>query len=270
MNILNNNYGFCTFVNVDIKQIDTSTNTIKKHIQKHNKATRNLVRGLLRFMEGRFTPTYPNPKPEYEEDAKNYIPCYISFGDGGVQYGDDGKPVLLPIVSQSEHVPDLVDWDTTVDYKSTSLVREFNQLSHERSKIRKQDDTFSSNQSPAGDMDTIVLYCEVAPNEMNTDIVDGQQKAYPRFITEVGLFSSPSKQANDLLAYVKLGNYPDPEYPDDPTKTKTNTLYVRPGDTVIITWYITIVAMSDVSVVDSSEELLQPELGTLTIETEDT
>ena len=77
----------------------------------------------------------------------------------------------------------------------------------------------------------------------------------PRFVTEVGLFSNFEKSENDLLAYVKLSN----EKVEG--MWKTDTLYVRPGDTIIITWYITVVAISDLSVVDSSEELVQPLIG---------
>lgn len=270
LSILNNNYGFGAFVNVDIQQI-SNVGVVKKHVQKHNKATRNMVRGILRFLEGKFTSTYANDDPEHTDDAKNYIPCYISFGDGGVSYGSDGKPIQIHTGEQSQHVPDLEisNWNTVVNYDSQSLVREFNLLSQNRSKIRKQDDTFNNDSAPAGDMDTIVLYCEVAPGEVNMDLVDGLNNSYPRFITEIGLFSSPNKKDNDLLAYVKLGNRNNGT--EESPEWETDTLYVRPNDTIIITWFITIVAMSDISVVDSSEELLEPEIGSvdLIIDTED-
>ena len=254
MKDLGNTFGFGTFVNVDIQVIETDTNTIKTHVMKHNKATRNMVKGLLRFLEGRFNGTYANNLPEYGDDAKNYIPCYISFSDGGIQY-EEGVPVEEPDTGGA-HIPVLSDWDTTVDYNSSSLVRELSSLSTNRSKIRKQEDTIDVGDVPAGDMDTVVLYCEVGPGELNQDISNN-----PIFLTEVGLFSTPYQTTDDLLAYVKLGNYTEND------ELKTHTLYVRPGDTVIITWYITIVAMSDVSVVDSSEELLQPELGSIDMET---
>lgn len=260
MGSLTNTYGFGTFVNVDVKVVETDTNTIKKHITKHNKATRNMVCGLLRFLEGRFSGTYANSKAEYPDDAKNYIPCYISFGDGGIQYDDNGDPIVE--TTTSAHIPSLASgWNTTVDYRAESLVHELPLLPSSRSKIRKQEDTFLLGNAPAGDMDTVVLYCEVAPGEINADIVNANGRPAPRFITEIGLFSSPYSKEHDLLAYVKLGNNED--------NTDTETLYVRPGDTVIITWYITIVAMSDVSVVDSSEELLEPTLGDIEIEIQD-
>lgn len=263
MGKLNNTYGFGAFVNVDIRHINKETGTIKKHIQKHNKATRNMVKGLLRFLEGKFTPTYENAEAEHGSDAKNYIPCYISLGDGGITYGDDGKPVEIHTDEQSVHIPDFSNsnWDTKVDYNSNSLVREYELLSEHRSKVRKQEDTIDLASAPAGDMDTVVLYCEIAPGEINTDIHDSLNERYPRYVTEIGLFSSPSKRENDLLAYVKLGNIVE-----DDEITGTDTLYVRPGDTVVITWFITIVAMSDISVVDSSEELLEPEIGQVNME----
>lgn len=254
MSGFNNAPGFDMFVNVDIKVVEHDTNTIKKHITKHNKATRNMIKGILRFLEGKFTSTYENSEAEYKDDAKNYIPCYISFGDGGVIYNNEGVPEQeTEDVSDSDHIPKLNDWSTYVDYNSTQLVREFSNLSMRRSKVRKQADTLELD--PAGDMDTIVLYCETSPGEVNFDIVDGQGQPMPRFVTEVGLFSNFEKSENDLLAYVKLSN----EKVEG--MWKTDTLYVRPGDTIIITWYITVVAISDLSVVDSSEELVQPLIG---------
>ena len=191
MKDLGNTFGFGTFVNVDIQVIETDTNTIKTHVMKHNKATRNMVKGLLRFLEGRFNGTYANNLPEYEDDAKNYIPCYISFGDGGIQY-DEGVPVEEPDTGGA-HIPALSDWDTTVDYNSSGLVRELSSLSTNRSKIRKQEDTIDVGDVPAGDMDTVVLYCEVGPGELNQDISNN-----PIFLTEVGLFSTPYQTTDDL------------------------------------------------------------------------
>lgn len=246
-------------VNVDIQLVETDTNTIKKHVVKHNKATRNMIKGILRFLEGRFNATYENNVPEFPQDAKNYIPCYVSFGDGGITYDYYGKPEEDPSSSGSSHIPLLPSsWSTVVDYNSQELIREFTNLSYNRSKIRKQADTLSL--VPAGDMDTVVLYSETSPGEVNFDIVDNQQQPSPRFVTEVGLFSNKQKSQGDLLAYVKLGNK------EENGVLKTDTLYVRPGDTIIITWYITIVALSDISVVDSSEELVEPEIGSIEFE----
>jgi hypothetical protein len=264
MDSVKNTYGFDICTNVDIKLIETDTNIIKKHVVKHNKATRNMIKGILRFLQGRFNNTYVTNStqqdydPQYFDDAKNYIPCFISFGDGGITYNSSGKPEEIPSEQESTHIPQLPDsWNSPVDYNSKQLIREFTNLSHQRPKIRKQTDTLDLD--PAGDMDTVVLYCEVAPSELNTDIVDGQQQPGPRFITEVGLFSNYEKTDNDLLAYVKLQNH------ETEGETTTDTIYVRPGDTVIITWYITVVAISDISVVDSSEELVEPVLGELII-----
>lgn len=263
VNNVSNTHGFDMFVNVDIQLIETDTQTVKKHVTKHNKATRNMIKGILRFLEGRFNATYSNSDPEYDFDAKNYIPGYVSFGDGGITYNEQGSPQEIPDTG-TDHVPVLPNnWDDPVDYKTNELIREFTNLSLQRSKVRKQVDTLEL--VPAGDMDTLVLYSETAPGEVNFDIVDEQGESAPRYVTEVGLFSNFTKSDNDLLAYVKLGNYRDPDNPD---KWKTKALYVRPGDTIIITWYITIVALSDISVVDSSEELVEPLIGELELVTE--
>ena len=72
--------------NVHITVYD-SQHRIKQNIYKHNKANRNLVRGLIKFLRGEFNTTNAsNDLIEHnQESAKAYIPTFISFGDANVK-----------------------------------------------------------------------------------------------------------------------------------------------------------------------------------------
>jgi hypothetical protein len=75
--------------NVKITVFDSNKN-LKQIIKKHNKANRNLVTGLIKFLMGQFTISNVNIKntTHNETAAKQYIPAFVSFGDGGlVQLG---------------------------------------------------------------------------------------------------------------------------------------------------------------------------------------
>ena len=60
--------------NVSVSVKDSDGN-IKQTVETHNKATRNMVRGILNFLEGKFT--YASVLPQDDTDARKYIPCYI-------------------------------------------------------------------------------------------------------------------------------------------------------------------------------------------------
>ena len=67
-------------------------------------------------------------------------------------------------------------------------------------------------------------------------------------ISELGLFASSVPGTDDLLASIKLANYEDQETQE----TATNTLYVRPDDTLIVRWVITIAAIGKDSVLKAN------------------
>ena len=234
---------FSVINNVYIDVINKESGVIEKHVEKHNKATRQMVVGLLRFLSGHFTATSENDKPLYAQDAKRYIPCYFNVGDGGVILNDDGIPQHQ---EDNTKIPLLMDdWDYNVNYLATKLTREFN--SEYRATAQKVENSFSIQTSsgprtpssisgdvpPAGDMDSLYFYCEIYPDSANSE-----RKDYPVFITELGLFSDKVPGNSDLLAYVKLGNYYDSE-----NNLQTDTLYVKPTDTIVVRWIISVAAI---------------------------
>ena len=237
-NINSSSMGFTISNNVDILVMDTRSNIVTKHIQTHNKATRQMVSGLIRFLNGDFNKTFLQPNPQYS-NTEQYIPCFLGCGDGGVVLYENSEGQIVPKPSEANpRVPELEsDWDEYVDYNAKKFVREFftgkeegEGISGTRSQIRKA--TLTLEDDSTADMDSIYFYCEVRPGELNMYYNNN-----PLFISEIGLFATPVPGTEDLLAYIKLGNYTEDE------EEKTNTLYVRPDDTVVIRWVITIAAV---------------------------
>lgn len=225
--------GFTIKNNVHIIIYDKKRSQVKKELKVHNKASRNMVTGILRFLSGTFTPTSVNQTPLTPEYAKPYIPCFFNVGDGGVII-ENGEQKF----EDQSRIPVLVeDWNETVDYAHKNLIRELfvnsdGTISNERQRISQT--TLTVDEPNSADMDSIYFYCEMQPGGVN--------QAYgnkPVCITELGLFASNTPGTPDLLASVKLSNYTD----ETTQEEKTNTLYVRPDDTLIVRWVITIAAI---------------------------
>ena len=256
MSVYNSFPEFSIKTNVDITVENRKRKIIRKQIVKHNKATRQLVTGLLRFMTGNFNASSRNSKPYYN-DTEQYIPCYIGVGDGGVVLDENGYPT----VDTETRIPTLASsWNSTAPYIAKKLVREFfvntktNQPTYtgSRTAIRKIGETYT-NETTVGDMDTVYFYCEIGPGELNA-FYNNQ----PVVLTEIGLFGSSIPNTQDLLAYVKLDNTTD-----ENGNVTTDTLYVRPEDTVVIKWYITIAAVGEDSLFAGAEEavVVTPVIG---------
>lgn len=250
------------FTNVEVQVVDKKRKIVRQVIKKHNKATRQMVTGILRFLMGNFNASTRNNKPYYT-DTEQYIPCYIGVGDGGVVLDEEGYPVY----DTETRIPELAsDWNEKVPYTSKKLKREFyvksqagaTLITGSRSPIRKVGNTTQS--TPAGDMDTVYFYCEINPGELNT-FYGGR----PVILSELGLFASEIPNTEDLLAYVKLANYQETTSRGSVNEIsdKTRTLYVRTEDTVIVKWYITIAAIGEDSIFAGKEEQVQivPSVG---------
>lgn len=75
--------------NVRIVTYDTN-HKIQQVITKHNKASKNLVLGIIKFLRGEFTPSNNSESnlTHKPNEAKSFVPAFVSFGDGGInQYG---------------------------------------------------------------------------------------------------------------------------------------------------------------------------------------
>ena len=259
MNGIESTMGFAIFNNVFIEVRNEQTGKIVKTVKTHNKATRKMVQGILAYVSGWFTVTdpikyegsdknwqdeYNQKRPMYEPEVANqFIPCYFNVGDGGVEIDPQTG---LPNYGDNVLVPPLVEgWNETVSYSSDRLVREYPLVDAEgRKKIRKQSSTlidsygvnYDTDNPP--DMDSIFFDCEMSPNQINP-----KYQGNGAYVTELGLFASNICGTPDLLAYVKLGNY------EEDGVTKTNALYVKPEDTIVIKWVISIAAIGKDNIV---------------------
>lgn len=210
--------------NVRITVIDKKRHIITKEVKVHNKATRNMVAGILRFIMGNFTTTYKNQSTiEYANESKLYIPCYVGVGYGGIMLNPDGSPKSK---EGSPREPDVSpDWTTKVSYLSNKLEREF---IYGRSDIGKVESTLTSDNVFA-DMDTIIFRAEIPPNKLSMQWTESTNV----FVSEFGLFPTYEIHENPdddmLLAHVKLSD--------------EEILFVRPQDTIELTWSISIVAV---------------------------
>lgn len=204
---------FDVFNNVDIDVVDSATREVKQHISSHNKATRKMVEGILKFLRGKTL--------SGDFDAKKYIPCFIGYGDGGIIYSSNTDTVELED-----------SWDSVADYYSTDLCRE---IKNSRSRIRKVENTFQSHVSESfpncGSSDSIIMYTEISPSSLNQKLTKDDV-----YITEFGLFPDDSSNGN-LLAHVKLSSHTETHKADDIIKTAvnySNTFKIQDDGTVII------------------------------------
>lgn len=208
----------------------------KKTVHVHNRCTRKMVSGLLRFLSGDFTDTNLNENAPYDS-AKNYVPCFFNVGHGGVIY-ENGYPKTIP---EHPSLPlmrsgDEEGWTDYVDYRSTKMEAEFyveddGVVTSERYRIRKQGTTITEEASDLN-YDSIYFYCELPPGKLGDSSL---------FVSELGLFAGnlPGEDSDDLLAYVKLHTWQD----EETNEWKGNTLFVKPEDTVIVNWVISIAAI---------------------------
>lgn len=206
---------------------------VKQELTVHNKCTRTMVIGLLKHLLGKFE---TNKHGQIEEDNTQYLPKYFNVGYGGVnivdgkmQYNENERD------ADGNLIPELVNWDNTVSYTATRLVKEFNVK--ERSKINAARTTIGNKNHVFPDMDSIYYHCEIPTNQLNPEF--GGNKV---FITELGLFSDNIPGDDSLLAYVKLSNYTTESSGNDP-EVHTNTVWLNPTDTLVIHWVITIAAI---------------------------
>lgn len=242
---------FAIMNNVELRVVNKKSNTIVKTVRTHNKATRLMVTGILRFIEGLFTPTVRSDEAQYDPDViKMYIPCYFNVGDGGV-VRDDQTGLQIPLDDNNKRIPELVnDWTEFVNYSSYRLDREIIGVgTNIRTPIRSQQNLNANNPTDTldqskiiggvttGDMDSLCFTCEIQPGQLNTAFGNNAV-----FVTEVGLFAGADPSKDDLLAHVKLGNYKE-ETETGKEVTKTNALYIRPDDTLMVRWVITIAAI---------------------------
>lgn len=231
---------FAVDSNVHIEVISPQ-NVIRQTVDKHNKATQRLVSGLLRFIRGEFNTTYRRTDETeliYTKQAKNYIPCYIGFGTAGIRLAEPTpeNPALPDYDPVNRRNPPLTpEWtsdENRVQYTDTSLALEITTRTRCPIGVLGSEEIDDFN-SQVGDIQQIIFAADVGPgyySDMYGPITD-------IFITEVGLFASSNTSDENLLARVI--------FKDDKT-----VLYVRPQDTIVVRWTVSIIALNEISATD--------------------
>ena len=242
---MNNKAGieFAIDSNVNIQIIDPN-NVIRQDITIHNKATQNMVIGIMRFLRGEFCTSYRQTKDDkllYKDDAKNYIPCFINIGTGGIKLVNTPSGPLPDYNTIDRRIAPTEDWwNSNTNYVHFTDTKLFNEQTfvprYPIGLLDLQTDAIHVSYQ-GGDIEQIVFATDVAPNTFNT-IYGGNTDI---FITELGLYSTSEPGNNDLLARVILKNTEDNNY---------IIPYVRSQDTIIINWIISIISLNDINTVD--------------------
>ncbi len=249
----NNALEFAVDSNVHIEVISPQ-NVILQTLDTHNKATKQLVSGIMRFLRGEFTITGRRTDENslvYKDQARHYIPCYVGAGTAGIELEtvtlETGETVTLPKYDPTNRRnPPLTDeWkaeDNKVNYSATKMNLEITSKSRYPISVQVAEENDEYN-TMAGDVQQIVFATDIGPGYYST-IYDGVTTDV--FLTEIGLYPGNDITKDNLLAEVIL-------------KTADDVLYVRPQDTIVIRWTISIIALNDYSSVDEPTTITTPD-----------
>ena len=240
-NIQNSSFAdFVLDVNVNIEVRD-NFGDICKTVNKHNRATAKMLRGMINFLRGDFNTSNRNTDYKTIRDidkAKNYIPCYVGMGTAGIELDAEGLPNYNP--SNKRLPPVTMEWrGEKVQFKDTQLKKEIDTVS--RYEIGVLDEALEKEEGievDVVDSDHFVLATDISPNYYTANAYN---KTTDIFITEIGLFSTPTPNDGNLLARVALTNDED-------------ILYVRPQDTILVRWIICLISLTDLSESHSYDE----------------
>lgn len=239
-NIKTNGLPLDMTVNVDIR-VSNSRGQITQRIQKHNKATYNMLEGIIKFLRGEFNNTSLNidnigSNAEY---AHCYIPSYIGFGDIGVTYGEGAT---FKVEYDNNMAPQFMD-----DHLLRELFKA-NYVGDVQCNSRLALQRSTGGETPFADTHSLVISSIVnyagdrfgffrvngeRVDNMHTDGADPSEDVY--IITELGLFSgNVDDYDSKLLARLLL----DPETP----------LVISKDSTVVVNWTLGVYSINDAKI----------------------
>ena len=213
---------FCIINNVEITVKNERSKAIVQKVKIHNKATRNMVEGIMRFLLGNFTKSYLLDDIQYDENtSKKYVPCYMGFGVGGIEYTIENGKMKQSMLNDYLYVPKFnPEWNSYVEYKSNKLV---NEIIGVRTKIgggnKGITDTFTDiygkyiktgSRDNESEMDSVMFYCKVEPGTLQDATVGVDRYGFAKrqiCVSEIGMFPSGISGSCDMLSHVKLCNY---------------------------------------------------------------
>ena len=242
-----NNYSLDADVNVFIKVIDKKKR-VKQKICKHNKATRNMTEGLIRFLRGEFNTTFLrefkdtiNNIGDNSEIARYFIPTHMGIGNIGID------------LNTGEIPSGLVEFDHILDpsYSDTDLRSEIlPENDPQRTKIRKSikseatlSDTYvldvqgyyQFNQITNNNHPFKFVYANTLDYNPPTEVIeftDPETGLSCITVTELGLYSGDiNDNGSRLLARLLL--------------SPLTPLIISQDDTVIINWQIGLKSLNE-------------------------
>lgn len=261
--------------NVIVRSIDRHGRVVRE-VKKHNKATVNLVDGILRFLKGDFSNTEYNQGDITPDEAEMYLPVRAEFGRIGVKITEDSNPMNRRF--------DYIDTDEFVQptFDSSALQEPIEFSDHTLLKFRRISQTsyYDNNNSECLEFSLyinpgkLVGYNEDRGGEgtvftpYDWSYYNPSIGEYETMLTEVGLFSS----SNVLLArvlfdapvvseeyfgdtQVSQGKYPVFSNPSD----ENNPITQSESTTIVLIWRIGIMSVgkNDTMISESSMGMQQ-------------
>lgn len=245
--------------NVQVKFLDRHGKVLRTSY-KHNKATVNLVDGILRFLKGDFSDTEYNKGNNTPDEAEIYIPVRAGFGRIGVKILESQNPIdrRFDFIDKDEFVTptfDSISLQEPVEFSDYTLLR-FKRVSQVGYTDNNNAECleFSLYINPG----KLVGYLD--NQEDGTKVFkpydwtyyNPKNQEYETMLTEIGLFSS----SNILLARVLFdgdvtkeeyfdtegisqGYYPVFSKPND----ENNPITQSESTTIVLTWRVGIVSV---------------------------
>ena len=242
-------------VNVDIR-VSNSKGELTQWIQKHNKATANMIEGIVKFLRGEFNDTRLNigNVGSNASIAHCYIPSHIGFGDFGVMYN---KGAQFEIDYDNQNYATISDINLNreifkANFKGANSNKTGRQT-NSRLKIQRSTngatmhaDTYSLVVSSiinySGDNFSFYrVRGDKVENYFDENLPEAKDNQNIYVITELGLFSGDVSDSDaKLLARLVL----DPETP----------LVVSKDSTVVINWILGVHSIDDMTLRSRSQE----------------
>lgn len=263
-NKLNFKPPFDVDVNVNIKHVKKGK--IVEEIDKHNKATFNMISGIVKFLRGEFNNTTLNISSiGYDgANAKYYIPSYIGFGNGGTGSGVN-KGTLLP----SDENSGFKYLDNNTLYTSNALDSEiFKKFDsgngQENHRIPIQRSTFNS--SSRNSMEVLTISSTISFSQIKNYYSDSnfyyQDNSPVKWLNYSSLFDNENKPVPDAefkLAITELGLFSG-DLNDTKSRllaklvlSSNSPLIVDSTSTIIVNWMLGVYSINDMLYRESKE-----------------
>lgn len=235
---------------------------IKRIIEKHNKANRNMVLGIIKFLRGELNPSNISSSvlSHNINDAKAFIPAYVSFGDGALYqlgYKISNNEYVTDITGVMQNIGNL----TENKFSTMSLDRELvgntlgNSTLENKNKVGRCAISKSAYSNDTTDSITLKLSAIIPPGYytknfyLDSNYRNARGTNNPIYLSELGLFSSDydgstNAYSGNLLARVTF-NGTDDNMPIEQTDE----------DVLLVEWIIQITSIDDIYSQDNTTNI---------------